>query len=67
MSAISRFDVMQRIKVVMTETGSWEAAARRLGVPPDHLVRFAWGNGEPSKKLLTALRIRKVVMYEELP
>lgn len=49
----------------MTETGSWDNAAARLGVKPDHLVQVLANRREPSKRLLAALKIKKIVMYED--
>lgn len=66
MSTIDHYQVIQRIRSALADIG-WHAASERWGVTTIHLAAVLSSRRDPSKKLLTALKLRKIVMYEEIP
>lgn len=58
-------DVMDRLRAAVTAAGSQKAYAEQIGVSQSYLSDVLIGNRAPGEKILTALDLEAVVMYQE--
>lgn len=60
-------DVLDRLRAVVTAAGSQKAYAEQIGVSQTYLSDVLTGNRAPGEKILVALRLEAVLMYQEKP
>lgn len=60
-------DVIDRLRAAVQAAGSQKAYAERIGVSQTYLSDVLNGSRAPGEKILTALQLEAVVMYQEKP
>lgn len=60
-------DVLDRLRAAVAVAGSQKAYAERIGVSQTYLSDVLTGNRAPGEKILTALGLEAVMMYQEKP
>lgn len=61
---MDRTAVVNRIIALIAEHGSQDKAAKRLRLSPAYLSDVLNGRREPGDKMLSALKLKRVVQYE---
>lgn len=58
-------EVLDRLRAVVAAAGSQKAYADRIGVSQSYLSDVLIGNRAPGEKILTALGLEAVIMYQK--
>ena len=58
-------EVMDRLRAAVAAAGSQKAYAEQIGVSQTYLSDVLTGNRAPGEKILTALSLEAVMMYQE--
>lgn len=58
-------DVLDRLRAAVVAAGSQKAYADYIGVSQTYLSDVLTGNRAPGEKILTALNLKAVIMYQE--
>lgn len=58
-------ELVSLLEAEVKQSGSQKEAAKKLGVSAQYLGDVLSGKREPGKKILDALKLRKVIKYEE--
>ena len=58
--------LIDRLRRVIAEAGSQDAAAKQLGISGAYLCDVMKRRREPGKKLLDGLGYRRIVVYEQV-
>jgi DNA-binding phage protein len=67
MRKLSRDDVVRLLHAEVERAGNQTKWARKAGMVPSQVSMALTGDRLPSRKILKALNLRKVVMFERLP
>lgn len=63
---MNKEELMALLREKIAEAGDQRKLAAQLGVSQPHLSEILNGHKEPAEKLLTALGLRRVVMFERI-
>jgi len=58
-------ELISLLEAEVKQSGSQKETAKKLGVSAQYLGDVLSGKREPGKKILDALKLRKVIKYEE--
>lgn len=58
-------DVIDRLRAAVLVAGSQKAYAEQAGVSQTYLSDVLTGNRAPGEKILTALNLEAIIMYQE--
>lgn len=60
-------DVLDRLRAAVLAAGSQKAYAEHIGVSQTYLSDVLTGNRAPGEKILTALNLEAIIMYQVKP
>lgn len=60
-------DVLDRLRAAVMAAGSQKAYAEQIGVSQTYLSDVLTGNRAPGEKILMALNLEAIIMYQEKP
>jgi transcriptional regulator with XRE-family HTH domain len=63
---MNKEELMALLREKITQAGDQRKLAAQLGVSQPHLSEILNGRKEPAEKVLTALGLRRVVMFEKI-
>jgi hypothetical protein len=66
MRALHQKDVVQLLRLEVNRAGGQQKWAKKNGVVPSAISMVLAGDRPPNKKILSALNLRKVVVFERV-
>lgn len=60
-------NVIDRLRAAVAAAGSQKAYAERIGVSQTYLSDVLTGNRSPGEKILAALSLEAIILYQEKP
>jgi hypothetical protein len=66
MRALDQKDVVRLLRSEVNRTGSQKEWAKKNGVTPSSISMVLSGDRPPNKKIISALKLRRVVVFERV-
>jgi len=66
MNTIDKSNLLAELYCIIADAGNQANAAKKLSISPSYLCDVLSGKREPGKKLLLALKFKRVITYEPI-